>query len=173
MEQINNMFKIRLAVKGDEERAAKIGNQGRVIMQNIGNPQWDTGYPQLERLIEDIELSRLYFAYDDEEPLNILGMAVFQKEKDTEYEKENFWKLNDNYISIHRLVSLKKGIGKFIISEGLQLAKEEGKVVRIDTHPKNIPMLSLISFFGFCSCGSFYQAEYIDGVDAIAFEIRP
>jgi GNAT superfamily N-acetyltransferase len=167
------MFKIRLAVTGEEDKATKIGDKGRSLMQNIGNPQWDTGYPQLERLIEDIELSRLYFAYDDEEPFNIIGMAVFQKEKDTEYEAENFWKLNDDYISIHRLVSLKKGIGKFIISEGMKLAKEEGKLVRIDTHPKNFPMLSLIRSFGFSSCGNFYQAEYIDGVDAIAFEIRP
>jgi ribosomal protein S18 acetylase RimI-like enzyme len=142
-------------------------------MQDRDNPQWDTGYPQLALLIEDIKHSRLYFAYDEVDPLNIIGMAVFQKEKDSEYEKENFWKLDGDYICIHRLVSIKKGLGKFILSEGLKLAKKEGKFVRIDTHPKNIPMQSLIRSFGFTVCGSFYQAEYIDGVDAIAFEIRP
>lgn len=167
------MYKIRLAHAGEEELAVKIGDKGRIIMQDRDNPQWDTGYPQIDLLVEDIKLGRLYFAYDDSNPSEIIGMAVFQKEKDREYEMETFWKLVDEYICIHRLVSLKKGIGKFIIAEGLKLAKEEGKVVRIDTHPKNKPMQSLIRSFGFKECGSFYQAEYIDGLYAIAFELRP
>lgn len=167
------MYKLRLAVTGEEEKAAKIGDKGRAIMQGKDNPQWDTGYPELDLLTYDIKLSRLYFAYDDVDPLNILGMAVFQKEKDKEYEQENFWLLKNDYISIHRLVSLKKGIGRFIITEGLNLAKEESKVVRIDTHPKNIPMQALICSLGFNKCGSFYQSGYIDCLDALAYEKRP
>lgn len=167
------MLKIRNAVAGEEQLASTIGDKGRTIMQSRSNPQWDTGYPQIEVLIEDIELKRLYFAFDDFNPDDIIGMAVFQKQKDEGYEKETFWKLNDDYLCIHRLVSLKKSVGRFIISEGLKIAKKENKVVRIDTHPKNLPMQSLISSFGFVKCGSFYQPEYIDGLYALAFELRP
>jgi RimJ/RimL family protein N-acetyltransferase len=71
------------------------------------------------------------------------------------------------------LVSLYKGIGRFIISEGLALAKSENKCVRIDTHPKNISMQGLIKSFDFIVRGSFYQAEYIDGAYALAFELKP
>lgn len=168
-----NEFKIRVANKEDLQMAIVIADKGRAIMNNRSNPQWNTGYPEAALLSYDIDLSRLYFAYDEKFPKEILGMAVFQKEKDFEYEQETFWELEGDYICIHRLVSLKKGIGKFIIGEGLALAKKESKCVRIDTHPKNIPMQRLIESFGFIKKGSFYQVGYIDGAYALAFELKP
>jgi len=167
------VFKLRKAIEGEAQKALEIGNIGRKIMQNRSNPQWDTGYPRIDLLIEDIKIGRLYFACDSNNLEVILGMAVFQEEKDAGYEAEDFWVLKGDYISIHRLVALKKGVGRFLINEGLQFAKSKNKIVRIDTHPKNKTMRKLIESFGFASCGSFYQKEYIDGAYAIAYELLP
>ncbi len=165
-------FRLRVATESDLKTAKDIADKGRAIMNKRDNPQWDTGYPWEDLLLEDIKLNRLYFAYDNCSPSDILGMAVFQKEKDPDYEGECFWAFNEPYICIHRLVSLQKGIGKFIISEGIALAKRESKCVRIDTHPKNIHMQRLISSFDFHLRGSFYQEGYIDGAYALAYELK-
>ena len=167
------MLKLRKAIEGEEKKALEIGNLGRKIMQSRSNPQWDTGYPQIDLLTEDIKIGRLYFAFDNNNSEEILGMAVFQEEKDAGYEAESFWTLKGDYISIHRLVALKNGVGRFLIKEGLKLAKSDNKIVRIDTHPKNKAMRKLIESCGFTSCGSFYQEEYIDGLYAIAYELLP
>ncbi|MGH4037552.1 MAG: N-acetyltransferase family protein [Sphaerochaeta sp.] len=164
-------FNIRKAVEGEEKIALKISDAGRAIMQKRNNPQWDTGYPFEDMLIEDIEKERLYFVFE-EDPSSVVGMAVFQKEKDEDYEDEKFWKYDCPYLSIHRLVSLKKGAGRFLIEEGMKIAEDLKRSVRIDTHPKNIAMQSLIKSLGFEERGSFAQPFYIDGADAIAFEIK-
>lgn len=168
---MENNYRIRIANEEDLKTAVLIANKGREIMSSNSNPQWDKGYPQKDLLKFDIQLSRLYFVYDEINYDEILGMVVFQKEKDMEYEKETFWEDTYPYISIHRLVSLKKGVGQFVFNEAIALAKRENKSLRIDTHPKNIKMQRLIDYFGFVKKGSFHQEEFIDGCDAIAYEL--
>ncbi len=95
-------------------------------MSKRNNPQWDNGYPQLELIKEDIEKQRLYVSGLKENENNLLAMAVIDIEKDSLYETYSFWS-KKNYLSIHRVISMYSGLGRFMIDFGIEKSKKLNK----------------------------------------------
>ncbi len=159
-------YNIRLAKKEDVVECRKLADFANDLMLSRGNPQWSCGYPQIEILYNDVELNRLYVAEDNGE---IVAMVVIQKEKDEIYEKYNFW-TEGPYISVHRIVSKRSGLGRYLIQMAIDEAKKIGANVRLDTHVKNINMQKLIESLGFILVGETDQ-KYIDKTLALTYEL--
>lgn len=159
-------YNIRLAKKEDVVECRKLADFANELMLSRGNPQWSCGYPQIEILYNDVELKRLYVVEDNEE---LVAMIVIQKEKDDTYEKYNFW-TDGPYISVHRIVSKRSGLGRYLINMAIEEAKKIGVNVRLDTHVKNIDMQKLVKSLGFILVGETDQ-KYIDKTLALTYEL--
>ena len=159
-------YKIRLAKKEDVIECRKLADFANELMLSRGNPQQSCGYPQIEILYNDVELNRLYVAEDEGE---IVAMVVIQKELDETYERYHFW-TEGPYLSVHRIVSKRSGLGRYLIQMAIDEAKKMGINVRLDTHVKNINMRKLVESLGFIYVGETEQ-NYIDETLALTYEL--
>ncbi len=159
-------YNIRKAKKDDVVECRKLADFANELMLSRNNPQWSCGYPEIEILYNDVKLQQLYVVHDKDE---LVGMIAIQEIKDDIYEKYNFWSEGE-YISVHRIVSKRSNLGKYLIQMAIDMAKEKGVNVRIDTHVKNIHMQKLIESLGFVLVGETEQ-NYIDKTLALTYEL--
>lgn len=159
-------YNIRIAQKEDVIECRKLADFANQLMLSRGNPQWSCGYPQIEILYNDVEKKQLYVVEENNE---LIAMIVIQKEKDENYEKYNFW-TKGKYISVHRIVSKRSGLGKYLLNIAIDMAKEIGANVRLDTHIKNIHMQRLVESLNFVKVGETDQ-NYIDNTLAPTYEL--
>ncbi|NCD05403.1 MAG: GNAT family N-acetyltransferase [Spirochaetia bacterium] len=159
-------YNIRKATQSDVIGCRLLADYANELMLKRNNPQWSCGYPEIEILYDDVKKEQLYVAYEENE---LIGMVVIQKSKDKIYEKYDFWS-EGPYLSVHRIVSKRSGLGKYFINMAIDMAKEIGANVRLDTHIKNIHMQELVKSLGFVEVGETEQG-YIDNTLAITYEL--
>ncbi len=159
-------YNIRKAIESDVIGCRLLADYANELMLKRNNPQWSCGYPQIEILYDDVKKEQLYVAYEGNE---LIGMVVIQKSKDEIYEKYDFWS-DGPYLSVHRIVSKRSGLGKYFINMAIDMAKEIGANVRLDTHIKNVHMQELVKSLGFVEVGETEQG-YIDNTLAITYEL--
>ncbi len=159
-------YNIRKATQSDVIGCRLLADYANELMLKRNNPQWSCGYPEIEILYDDVKKEQLYVAYEENE---LIGMVVIQKSKDEIYEKYDFWS-EGPYLSVHRIVSKRSGLGKYFINMAIDMAKEIGANVRLDTHIKNIHMQELVKSLGFVEVGETEQG-YIDNTLAITYEL--
>jgi ribosomal protein S18 acetylase RimI-like enzyme len=159
-------LQIKKATYDDIDECMELADFANKLMLSRNNPQWDCGYPTAEILREDVDKNQLIIALENEE---IVGMLVIQLDKDEIYEEYDFWSPGD-YISVHRVVSKRRGLGRKLLNLSIEKAKEMGVNVRIDTHVKNLNMLALIESLGFVEVGLTKQG-YIDSTLAPTYEL--
>jgi len=159
-------YNIRKAIESDVIGCRLLADYANELMLKRNNPQWSCGYPQIEILYDDVKKEQLYVAYEGNE---LIGMVVIQKSKDEIYEKYDFWS-DGPYLSVHRIVSKRSGLGKYFINMAIDMAKEIGANVRLDTHKKNVHMQELVKSLGFVEVGETEQG-YIDNTLAITYEL--
>ncbi len=139
---------IRKAVLNDLNNIMIVIEDARKELKFNGLNQWnlDNGYPASSDILKDIE-NQILFVY--EEYLTIKGIIAIIPEIDPNYDLDDFWPTNNQYISIHRMAvrtdSLKQGIASkmFVFAEQYAL-KHNISEIRIDTHNLNIKMKKLI-----------------------------
>lgn len=159
-------YNIRKATQSDVIGCRLLADFANELMLKRNNPQWSCGYPEIEILYDDVKKEQLYVAYEENE---LIGMVVIQKSKDEIYEKYDFWS-EGPYLSVHRIVSKRSGLGKYFINMAIDMAKEIGANVRLDTHIKNIRMQELVKSLGFVEVDETEQG-YIDNTLAITYEL--
>lgn len=159
-------YNIRKATLSDVKECRLLADYANELMLKRNNPQWSCGYPEIEILYDDVKKEQLYVAFENNE---LIGMVVIQKSKDDIYEKYNFWS-DGPYISVHRIVSKRSGLGKYFLNMAIDMAKEIGANVRLDTHIKNIHMQALVESLNFVVVGETEQG-YIDNTLAITYEL--
>jgi RimJ/RimL family protein N-acetyltransferase len=137
----------RLAEEKDRAEILNIYGKARLFMAKTGNPhQWATGAPDAASFAKDLALHRLYAVVDDSQ---LVGTFVLV-DHDANYDKiDGRWLNDDPYIAVHRLASIKPGVGTFILTTLCQ----RYPAVRIDTHQDNVPMQNLLKKLGFVHCG--------------------
>lgn len=164
---------IRRTTKNDIDTILEIFENGRQIQKATGNAgQWAEGYPTREMVEADIQKDRSYVCVSDssEEEIEegtVLATSVVDFESDPNYSyiEEGEWLNEEPYATIHRIATsgLVKGAGKYIFEWGINQCNN----IRIDTHKRNKPMLSLIEKYGFTYCGLIYVH---DGTERLAFQ---
>jgi RimJ/RimL family protein N-acetyltransferase len=137
----------RLAEEKDRAEILNIYGKARLFMVKTGNPhQWTTGAPDNASISRDLAYQRLYVVLDERRVVGTYALLSH----DPNYDRiDGAWLNNSPYVAVHRLASIKPGVGTFILTTLCQRYPN----VRIDTHKDNVPMQNLLKKLGFAHCG--------------------
>ena len=142
----------------------------RDFMARTGNPnQWGpTNWPPEALIHSDIKDGDSYVCINDDG--DVIGTFFFIQGEDIEptYRviTDGAWMDDSAYGAVHRVASdgSERGIGQFC----LNWAFEQCGHLRIDTHPDNKIMQSLLTKLGFIKCGIIHVVE--DNYPRYAYE---
>jgi len=141
-----------LAEYDDLPKIMSIIHDAQVFLKTQNSGQWQDGYPTEDILRIDINHQRLYVAKDRKEICGVC--AVLNYDPDYATLTSGSWVIKVPYLVVHRFAVSDKyrrsGVAKFMLSETEKLAKKQQiNDIKIDTHEKNIPMITLLSKSGF------------------------
>ncbi len=141
---------MRKIKESDIDNIVRMIDEARPEMKELTGDQWQDGKPNRDSILEYL---RLGTGFIDESEKAFLAIKI----DDVDYKEL----LKSPYAVIHSVVSDKsargKGYVKKLFKEIEQYLIGEGiKIIGIDTHPKNIKMLSLIDKSGYKELGDVY-----------------
>lgn len=150
-------MKIRKANLEDLELVMSFIEMTKEDFKANGIDQWQNGYPNDDSIKDDISIRRAYVCTLDDQ---VVAYFYFSNETDPFYNEisQGQW-LNDNpYFVIHRFVvdpkMRGKGIAKWIMEQcSNMIIKFNVDDIRVDTHPDNSGMLSLLKSCSYQYCG--------------------
>ena len=156
-------MKIRHSEEKDIARIMEIYEYARDFMKKTGNPkQWGaTNWPPEALIRQDVRTGHSYVCEEDG---RVVGTFYFYQGKEAEpgYAaiEDGAWIGGDEYGVVHRVAGdgSVKGIGTFC----LNWAYGQCGHLRIDTHPDNRVMQSLLEKLGFQKCGVVHVPEDSD-----------
>lgn len=153
----NSLLLFREASLGDVAAALEIVHAAQRRLRALGIDQWQNGYPNRERLEEDVR-SGYGRVLCVEEEIVAYGALTYDGEPAYDALRGGEWLTNaEDYLTIHRLCVADGAVGCGYGREFMLCAEREatGRVpsVRVDTHPGNCVMQSLIASLGYAHCG--------------------
>lgn len=133
-------------------------------MRDDGLFQWDVSYPRAAHFAHDIQAEALYVCALNE---TIIGIMSVLPENDPPYQ-EITWLRQDSLV-IHRLMVhpnfRRYGVAQALLTQAYELAGERRLTsVKIDTHPHNTAMRSLLKK------NHFVELDFLHGIFRIAYE---
>lgn len=150
-------YEFRLTEKKDLTQVLKIINDGIAYLKMQSSPQWQNGQgPDEAKILKDIAAEASYVLMLDGE---VVGTCTLVTAIDPAYEKiDGKWLTEGKYVAIHRVAMSQQhrgiGLGTTLLQAAINQSKKLGfDNIRIDTYPKNKPMLHLIEKAGFIYCG--------------------
>lgn len=147
---------MRTAEIKDLDEIMVIINDGKKALKKDGVDQWQNGLPDRKGILENILMGES-FVY--EKNGEILSFAYLKKDYEEDYrEIEKDFKNHGPFFTIHRLSVKESAKGKGIANRFFEEIISYGKnskteSIRIDTHPDNYKMQSLIKKFSFEKVG--------------------
>ena len=180
-EESETPVEFRKTTECEIDRIMAILMDGKAALGALGIDQWQgPGYPERSIVAADVARGESYAVEDAPDHIAATAMVSFSGEPDYD-EIEGAW-LTDgtssapSYGVVHRVAvgadSLGRGAARFILESAERLAREKGaRSVRVDTHPGNVPMLTLVASCGFTECG-IIRIKHADGgvPERVAFE---
>ena len=160
-------MEIRKSTLADVPRMMEIYARAREFMKDTGNPrQWYMrSWPPESLILSDIEAGKSYVCTDGERIVGTFFYTSGPSPEPTYREIDGEWIGSDDYGVVHRIASDgTKGVGTFCIN----WAYDQCGHLRIDTHPDNRVMQSLLAKLGFTRCGLIKIVE--DSDPRIAYE---
>lgn len=146
---------IRKATLKDINTIMKIVDKVIILMQEYGNDQWSSNYPNYSDFHSDISSGHLFVDCDDKG--QITSFACFNQNQDIEYSRVN-WKIDKPALIIHRLAVSPdhhgQGLAKKLFSFAEKLAIElDINYLRSDTCCCNDGMNAIFKKFGYSFSG--------------------
>lgn len=166
-------FHIRNTETADLPEVMDLYAHARSFMAEQGNPnQWGpSSWPPRELIEADIAADKSFVAQTPDG--RIAAVFFYDAGQDIEPTyaliSDGAWIGDGDYGVVHRIASahIARGAGEAC----LRWALARSPHLRIDTHPDNIPMRSLVAKLGFKHCGTIYVYE--DKLPRMAFEHLP
>lgn len=172
---------LRQAKKEDLDCIMQILLEGKEALASLKIDQWQGLYPQREVIENDIHRGESYVVIDTQSNILATAMISFRGEEDYHQIYSGNWltpSFPDNpcYAVAHRIAVSKsargKGLARYILNEAEQLASCADKLsLRIDTHPGNLPMRSILDASGHTHCGIIH-VRHAEGLtrERVAYE---
>lgn len=163
---------IRLADKFDIPEILEIITDARKQINDLGFKQWTNDYPNAQTFINDIANNELYV----EDKSGVIAVMALVKSINHDYNKiDGNWLSNNKYYTIHRLavkaeyrhLKIAQSLFNFAYDEALKA----GVNLRIDTHPKNLPMQNLIKKMNYVYCGVIFLQNELVEPERLAYEL--
>lgn len=174
-------MKLRKTEVHEIDRVMEILLDGKAALASLGIDQWQgEGYPARDIVEQDVREGVSYVIEEDNGHLAATCMLSFAGEEDYD-EIEGEWltegdSSNPAYAVVHRVAvaadSVGKGASRLMLGNAQSIAHEGGaQSLRVDTHPGNVPMLSLLRSSGFTECG-IIRIKHAGGLtpERVAFE---
>lgn len=150
----------RKSTEKDLKNIMKIIKGAKEFLKENKVDQWQSGYPDEEVILLDIEKGYSYVLEDNGV---ILGTAALSFDGEETYDKiyEGSWLSSGEYGVIHRIAidrnAKVKGLGTEIIKKVEEICLDKGiKNIKIDTHEDNLTMQKLLEKNNFKYCGVIY-----------------
>lgn len=165
----------RLAQLRDVDRIVVILNDAKKFLKKSGSPQWQSGYPNRETIVEDVQAHHGYVLVVGDRVAAYA--AVIVGEEPTYREIEGAWQNpNDPYATVHRIcVSADyqgQGLAKTFYSDIITLFYAQGvRNFRVDTYRLNQPMQKLAKDNGYVYRGIIKVDDPVDP-ERLAFELN-
>mgnify|MGYP004703058791 CR=1 FL=1 len=136
-----------------------------LFLHKQGIDQWQNQYPNLESLRQDMQIQGSYVLVDNDDQVLATMALLFEDDPYYEFIKEGAWSFPSPYGVVHRLCVNSKTRHQGYASLLLEYAIDECKIkqmigCRIDTHPCNYVMQSLIRKHHFVYSGKVYVANH-------------
>ena len=149
-------YQYRLGRLEDINEVMEVIEDGRQLLKEEGNGQWQFGYPAKSDLMADIKNNNLYCVIDDNKIVGVCAITGYEESYMHFYEGK--WKSDYDYLVLHRIAVKSsyrgKGYGKALFDVFEQVAREKGiHSLRIDTHKNNSLLLHIMKSKGFEYCG--------------------
>ncbi len=163
------MVKLRKVCENEADTAMDIINAAKKYLKSQGIDQWQTGYPDLECIKEDIKNEKGFFVTDNDE---ILGYLCVDYNGEPAYNNlKGEWKTDEKYVVVHRLAfydkARDKGISSMVFPLVEKMSREKNiHSFRIDTDADNLKMKHILEKNGFTYRGIIMY----DGAEKIAFD---
>lgn len=135
-----------------------VGGAQRRLAES-GIDQWQNGYPNRGRIEEDV-LAQVGRVLCLDGCAVAYGAVVYTGERAYDNLQGGSWLTEGTpYATIHRLCVADEVVGKGVGRAFMTLAEEEASLrgvasIRVDTHPDNRIMQSLIASLGYTYCGT-------------------
>ncbi|MFI3265083.1 MAG: GNAT family N-acetyltransferase [Rikenellaceae bacterium] len=154
------MFKLRKAKNEDLAEVMVIIHDCQALLHARGVDQWQDGYPSLEPLENDVQLSNGYILEFDGR-IAAYGALVYGVEQAYLSLVNGAWLSDFDYVTLHRLAVSSafrgEGIGAQFFAEMEREARGRNvHSLRADTHRDNMVMQRLLARMGFTLCGDVY-----------------
>lgn len=159
MSKSEQQFQFRKANLKDKEVIWKILQQAIERRKNDGSRQWQDGYPNSDKVENDIK-NNYGFVFTSEK--QILGYAAIIFDVEPAYENiEGKWLSEGKYVVVHRVAVSDEFAGNGVAT---QIFKEIEKTaianevfsIKVDTNFDNIPMLKILEKLDYTYCGEVY-----------------
>ena len=161
----------RKSTEKDLKNIMEIIKEAKEFLKANKVDQWQSGYPNEESILLDIEKGYSYVLEENEIILGTTALS-FDGEKTYDQIYEGEWLSFGEYGVIHRIAvnmnSKIKGLGTEIIKRCEKICLEQGiRSIKIDTHEDNLTMQKLLEKNNFKYCGIIY----LEGnIKRVAFE---
>jgi len=158
------MLTLKAITPADIDTALSIITQGQKHLKEQGIDQWQNGYPDKERLIQDEHEHIGYLLLNDGQPAGYICIVLTGEPA---YDKiDGQWLTNGKYAAIHRIVLSDafrgQGLSSAVFSLADDCCRSHGILaLRIDTHADNHKMQHVLSKNGYTFCGI---VEYPSGL---------
>lgn len=160
----------------------RILSDGRASIAELGIDQWQGGYPFRSTVEADVAEGKSYVV-EGEDGILLATVVVDFGGEATYDEIDGAWltesaSVAPGYACVHRLAVSSSGKGrgaaKLALGEACEMARRMGLAsVRVDTHPGNTPMRSLLATCDFKLCGIIRIAHAGEGApERVAYEKR-
>ncbi len=153
----------------ETEKAMSIINMAKKHLKEQGINQWQTGYPDIKCMQNDIANNKGYFIVENGE---IYGYLCIDFDGEPAYDSlRGNWCADENYVVVHRMAFCDNARGKKFTSAVFRKVEEmsEKKNVhyfRVDTDADNLKMRHVLNKNGFKYCGKVY----FDNSEKLAFD---
>lgn len=136
-----------------------------LFLHEQGIDQWQNLYPNLESLHLDMRIQSSFVLVDHHDQVFATMALLFEDDPYYEFIMEGAWSFPSPYGVVHRLCVNSKTRHQGYASLLLDYAVNECKIrqvmsCRIDTHPRNLVMQSLIRKHHFVYSGKVYVANH-------------
>ena len=161
-----SLIYIRKATKNDLDQIMPIIDEAKKFLKEDGNPQWQSGYPNVDAISTDIEQDAAWVLIVDQK---VAGYTAVTSGPDPNYHQiDGRWNNDlDPYVAIHRVAISNEYRGmhlaSYLLSSLISLHYAEGvRNYRVDTFRRNEIVQHLVKDAGFIERGTIKNDDPID-----------